>query len=297
MAAQAEDRGQTTEDSEETAVGSSLSSVLCPLSSAAYEPIDADLSTVSPQADKLFRLVPPGKGLVHLELQTGPDAELPDRLLLYNVLAEHRHRGPVHSVVLLLRRAANLTSLSGVVRRLFADGRVYHEFHYDVVRVWELPAEELLTGPLGTLPLAALTDAAANDLPAVFARIDERFRQETPSAAEVGTLRATLYILLGIRYDRGVIRSLFQGIQGMEESVTYQEILQKGEARGEARGKAQGRAEEARRIVRLIGEQRFGAPDAATETALNAITDLDRLERMAARFLQADDWADLLATR
>jgi hypothetical protein len=74
----------------------------------------------------------------------------------------------------------------------------------------------------------------------------------------------------------------------MEESVTYQAILQKGEARG--------RAEEARRIVRLIGEQRFGTPDPATDSALSAITDPERLERMAGRLLKAADWSDLLAT-
>jgi hypothetical protein len=86
----------------------------------------------------------------------------------------------------------------------------------------------------------------------------------------------------------------------MEESVTYQAILEKGEARGrakgEALGEARGRAEEALRMVRLIGEQRFGAPDPATESALNAITDPERLERMAGRFFRAADWNDLLAT-
>ncbi|MGL6097588.1 MAG: hypothetical protein ACRC7O_17540, partial [Fimbriiglobus sp.] len=34
------------------------------------EPLDADLSTVSPQADKLFRVGSPVGGLIHLELQS-----------------------------------------------------------------------------------------------------------------------------------------------------------------------------------------------------------------------------------
>jgi predicted transposase YdaD len=261
-----------------------------------FEPIDADLSTVSPQADKLFRLTAPATGLIHLELQTGPDAELPDRLLVYNVLAHHRHGGPVQSVVLLLRRQANLAAVSGTLRRLLADGRVYHEFAYDVIRVWELPAVDLLNGPLGTLPLAALTDASAPILPAVFAHIDERFRREAATPADTSTLRAALYILLGLRYDQGVIDRSFQGVQGMEDSVTYQAILAKGEARGEARGKTQGRIEEALRLIRLIGEQRFGSPEAAVDTALSGITDPERLERMAGRLMHASDWADLLAT-
>ena len=78
----------------------------------------------------------------------------------------------------------------------------------------------------------------------------------------------------------------------MEESTTYQAILAKGEARGET----QGRTTEARRIVRLLGERRFGFPDQASELTLNTITDRERLERIAARLLDAADWPDLLAT-
>jgi hypothetical protein len=66
------------------------------------EPLDTDLSVTSSQADKLFRLSGPVTGLLHLELETSWAGEMPDRLLLYNVLAEHRHGGPVYSVVILL---------------------------------------------------------------------------------------------------------------------------------------------------------------------------------------------------
>jgi predicted transposase YdaD len=259
---------------------------------AGFEPIDADLSTVSVQPDKLFRLTAPATGIVHLELQAGPDAELPDRLLLYNVLAHHRHGGPVHSAVLLLRRQANLTAVTGTLQRQFADGRVYHEFTYGVIRLWELPADELLHGPLGTLPLAALTDDAVPALPSVVGQIDDRLRHEADPQAGTGTLRTALYVLLGLRYDQGVIERLFQGVQEMEESVTYQAIIEKGRLLGEAKGRIQ----EARRIVRLQGQRRFGTPDSAVEAALNAITDLERLERLAEKLPTATDWTDLLAT-
>jgi hypothetical protein len=94
----------------------------------AFEPLDADLSTVSPQADNLFRLTGPAAGLIHLELQSSAEAELPDRLLVYNVLAAHRHGGPVQTVVLLLRREANATTITGTLQRRLTDGRLYHEF-------------------------------------------------------------------------------------------------------------------------------------------------------------------------
>jgi hypothetical protein len=44
------------------------------------------------------------------------------------------------------------------------------------------------------------------------------------------------------------------------------------------------------------GQQRFGPPPEAMSAALTAITELERLERVFDRLLQASDWQDLLAT-
>src|SRR6202035_2188521 len=86
------------------------------------EPLDADLSTVSPQADKAFRLTGPADGFIHLELQSSWDGELESRLLLYNVLLEHRYGGPVRTVLVLLRRDANASNLTGMLSRSDARG-------------------------------------------------------------------------------------------------------------------------------------------------------------------------------
>lgn len=70
----------------------------------------------------------------------------------------------------------------------------------------------------------------------------------------------------------------------MHDSVTYQAVLDEG------------RGEEARKLLLLQGERRFGPPDAATVAAVRAITDLERLERLGVRLLEVDSWAELLAT-
>src|SRR5438445_12199426 len=106
-------------------------------------------------------------------------------------------------------------------------------------------------------------------MPTVFNRIDDRVVHEAGTA--IPTLRAALYVLLGLRYDRGQIDQLYRGVVGMEESVTYQAILEKGAIVGEARG----RREEALRFIRRLGQKRLGPPDSATETALAAIDDPD----------------------
>jgi predicted transposase YdaD len=72
---------------------------------------------------------------------------------------------------------------------------------------------------------------------------------------------------------------------GIEESVIFQEILQKGEARGEARGLSQGALDEARRMVLKLGRKRFGAPPAQAKAALTGITDVAELERLHDKLL------------
>ncbi len=49
-------------------------------------------------------------------------------------------------------------------------------------------------------------------------------------------------------------------------------------------------------LLLLLGEDRFGAPDEATRTAIEAIRDLERLERMSRRLLDPaiNGWAELL---
>ncbi len=76
------------------------------------------------------------------------------------------------------------------------------------------------------------------------------------------------------------------------ESAFINEFIAMGEARGEARG----RVEEARSLVLRFGAKRFGPVPAVVELALHAISDLERLERISDRILEATDWNDLLAT-
>ena len=68
--------------------------------------IDSDLSTVTAEADKVFRVVGPEPYLVHIEMQSSADPTLPRRLLRYNVLLDYRHDIRVWSVAILLRPEA-----------------------------------------------------------------------------------------------------------------------------------------------------------------------------------------------
>jgi hypothetical protein len=60
----------------------------------------------------------------------------------------------------------------------------------------------------------------------------------------------------------------------------------------------EGRVSEAQRLLLLQGEIRFGSPGETTRNAVAAIRDLERLERMSTRVLDAGihDWDELLET-
>ena len=74
----------------------------------------------------------------------------------------------------------------------------------------------------------------------------------------------------------------------MRESTTYQAILEEGAARG--------REQEARRVLLLVGSERFGEPDPAVRKELEGITSVEDLEGLATRLLQVESWQELLGS-
>ncbi|MBC8140988.1 MAG: hypothetical protein H7Y38_06055 [Armatimonadetes bacterium] len=66
---------------------------------AVLEPFDADLSTVSADADRLIRVSGVAEPcLYHIELQTSFDARFDERVFWYNSLARYEYRLPVRSI-------------------------------------------------------------------------------------------------------------------------------------------------------------------------------------------------------
>jgi predicted transposase YdaD len=249
-------------------------------------PIDPVLPLVALQADKVVRVEDLEPWLFHVELQASYDRELPLRMLGYNALLSMRDGLPVESVLLLLRPEADGPLLTGQVALGRPDRPPRHTFAYEVVRLWQIPAERLLAGGLSTLPLAPLASLERTALPSVVRRVAERLEQEAgPSEAE--ELWAATYTLFGLRYPLELGDQLIKGVRRMRESVTYQAILAEGEAIGRARGE--------RRLLLAIGEQRFGPPGERVLGNLKAIEDPERLEALGRRLLHVSSWDELLA--
>jgi predicted transposase YdaD len=167
------------------------------------------------------------------------------------------------------------------------------DFSYEVVRLWEQPVRRFLEGGLGTLPLASLCRLAGPQsleeaLAPVLRRVVSRLEVEATPEERARLLAAT-YVLAGLRVTPPPVERLFQGVQSMKESSTYQAIL--------AEGRIEGRLETLRNMLLRQGRQRFNrAPSASVQARIQAITDAERLERMADRILNVTTWQELLQT-
>ena len=241
--------------------------------------VDTDLSTVSTQADKVFRVGQRRPWLLHLELQANRDPALAVRMLRYNVLLHERHQLPVQSVVVLLRKQADVRGLTGLVEYGPFPERGSLRFQFEVVRLWEQPVETLLAGGEGTLPLAPLGATEPDEIQDVVRQINARAR----GTQNGDLLQDAAYILMGLIYGPGEVARFWKGLRPMRESSTYQAIL------------TEGRAEEARRLLLLLGESRFGKAPARVREALETIDSAERLEQLNLRLLRVNGWEELLA--
>jgi predicted transposase YdaD len=220
-----------------------------------------------------------------LELQATYDSDMARRLLRYAVLIHVRYELPVETVVVLLRPEADGPAMQGtysftVPRRR----RATLTFRFRVLRIWERPAEELLSGGLATLPLTLLANVSRASLPDAVRRMEERIEREAPTRA--ADLWTAAYLLSGLRYERDFVADLLKGVRALKESTTYQAIIEEGEAIG--------RIQEARQILLRLGTRRFGNTTPTIEAALNAVLSLEELERLLIRLLEVESWDELL---
>lgn len=249
--------------------------------------IDADVSTISAVADKVLRVEAAEPWLLHIELQSSPTTELAGRLQWYNTLLRYRHGIPVRTALVLLRRSANSAQWNGLFQDRLPGEGPYLEFRYPVIRMWQVPTASILTGGVGTLPLAPLGDVPEERLPEVVQQVAQRLRGEA-SPEEARELWHTAFILSGLRLNRAAMISLFRGVSTMgsilEDSSAYEIWMNLA------------KRDALREIVLDLGRDRFGPPSAEVEAAIKAINEVERLKRMSTRAFHVGSWDELLST-
>jgi predicted transposase YdaD len=120
----------------------------------------------------------------------------------------------------------------------------------------------------------------------VISRLEDRINQEA-SPEQRPILMTAAYVLSGLRVTKERAKEMFKGVRAMRDSTTYQGILEEG--------REEGRADEARKILLRQGHKRFGQALPEIKSALEALTDLERMERMSEALLDAGTWQELLS--
>jgi hypothetical protein len=247
--------------------------------------LNVDLSTVTVAADLVVGLGEPLAEILHFEFQASAAAYKHLDVLAYQALLLRQYRVPVHSMVILLRPQAGHSNMDGTIRYAARPGRGKMDFGYQVIPLWDIPAEQLLAGDLGTAPLALLGQLPAGvsleeGMADIVHRLVNRLLQEQPEQAR--KLLTAAFVLSGLRIPRTQAKPLFQGVLAMRESDTYMAILDEG------------REDEAKRMLFLLGEDRFGSADESIRAQINAITNLEQLEALGRRLLKVSSWQELL---
>jgi predicted transposase/invertase (TIGR01784 family) len=183
-----------------------------------------ELSLEAIRADRVILLQGETETL-HIEFQTDPKDEVPMRMADYRLrLYRLSPEKTIRQVVIYLRK----TNSPKVYQDYFEIPGLYAEF--DIIRIWAVPAAELMAYE-GLLPFVALSqteDASASLRSAV-----EAINQMADESQQHEAMAAT-YVLAGLKLDKAIISSIIRR-DVMQESVTYQAIVQEGRDEGEGR--------------------------------------------------------------
>jgi predicted transposase/invertase (TIGR01784 family) len=180
-----------------------------------------ELSLEAIRADRVILLQDEAE-ILHLEFQTDPKDDVPMRMPDYRLRLHRKFpEKTVRQVVIYLRQ----TTSKRVYQDYFEISGLYAQ--YNVVRIWEVPAAELMAYE-GLLPFVALsqTEDASQSLQNVVQAINQ-----IPDESQQHEAMAATYVLAGLKLDKEIISSIIRR-DVMQESVTYQAIVQEGEDKG-----------------------------------------------------------------
>lgn len=211
--------------------------------------------------------------ILHIEFQTLTQSKpgIPFRTLDYSVRLKRQYKCRVVQVVIFLQQTDDEIAYT----EQYVDDTTIHR--YRAIRMWEQDSS-LFLNSLALLPLASLcqTDSPQTLLSQVaeeVAKISDRETRENTAAYTE--------ILAGLRFEKNLIRQLLSE-DIMQESVIYQDILQKGEQRGEFR------------FLNRQLNRRFGEIDSSIIERIKLLS-TEQLETLGEEFLSFSNVSDLVA--
>lgn len=257
--------------------------------------LDNQLQIQSLYADALLEVELHGKrGLLHIEFQSYYDAEMALRTLEYNVMASRQYDHiRVYSVVIYLRDKGGVPTSPYV--RDFIDERPVHLFFYNVIKLWEIPAESILQMNLtGLLPLIPLTENGKQP-ENVQAMIDRLSQQKEMDLLSISNIIGSLAFTEADEREWFKRRFfMFQDI--LEDSWMIQEIREESFNKGIEKGLEQGLKQERRKelqrfrqMVRDVAQMRFSELLSLVEQQIGKLDNPDVLQHLTMELFGARD--------
>jgi len=254
------------------------------------EIVESDITVLTASADKVLKVGGEKPYLVVLEPHSYHDSGVAKTLWFRQAALDHQLGLPVLTILILLCKEANSPGLNGTYERHLPDGTLTNRYNYRVVRLWEEDPESYLAAGVNLVPLVPLTNVPETEeaLRGLMHRMAERIDAEPKPRAD--KLWMAAYFLTGLRYPNKIVSRVMEGVQNVRGSSTYQAVLDEG--------REDGRISEARRMLLMLGGDRFGEPNETIRGALAGILDVERLERMSRQVLDTNiqDWEGLLLT-
>ena len=234
------------------------------------EPIRADFVTFLQTENRIL----------HIEFQTNPQSKppIPFRELDYSVRLIRTYQVPVTQVVIFLQE----TNDPIVFTEEYINETTRHR--YRVIRMWEQDSALFLNN-LALLPLAPLTQT--NSPQSLLSQIANNVAKIADRETKQN-IAAYTEILAGLRFEKDFIRQLLSE-DIMQESVIYQDILQKGERIGEQRGEQRGEL----KFCLFLLNQRFGEIDSLIVEKVKGLP-VEQLENLGAALFNISEVADLV---
>ncbi len=213
--------------------------------------------------------------ILHLEFQTRAKSKppIPLRMLDYFVRLVRQYDVPITQVVIFLQETSDEIAFT----EEYVNEMTHHR--YQVVRMWEQDSALFLDNP-ALLPLAPLTQTDSpqellSQVAQSVARISDRETRQN--------IAAYTEILAGLKFEKDLIQQ-FLGEDIMQESVIYQDILQKGEQQGEQK--------EALRFCMFLLNERFSEIDTSIIERVQVLNK-EKLEALGRALLRISSIADL----
>lgn len=241
------------------------------------EAVDRALPSLEREVDFVARVGVEGEEVILvLESQTRWEGDVPERLFHYTSRLRERYRLGVYPVVLVFRPTGQWVE-EWVMQGL---GRQVVRFGFEVIRLWEVEAREVIErGLKGVYPLLPLMRQAGRGVEEVL----EESQRLILEGIEERQARADAYVALRVLSEIGhpgdLVERILHRREIMSESRFYREILEEGRVAG----LQEGMEERLREDVLEVLEVRFGRVPPGLEEQVRRLRGRKTLEGLHRR--------------